>query len=80
MSDTTLKEGHSSEEMFEFENLLNGEIYFIKAAEIKECELKREQLRLMLITGYLSSPSHLARVVEDPEDWGSFADFIIGSG
>ena len=36
MSDVTLKEGHSSEEMVEFENQLNGEIYLIRVAEIKE--------------------------------------------
>ena len=78
MSDVTLKEGNSSEEMVEFENLLNGEIYFIRAAEIKEWELKREQMRLMLVTGHLSSSTHLARVVEDPDDWGNFANFIIG--
>jgi len=78
MSDVTLKEGHSSEEMVEFENQLNGEIYLIRVAEIKEWELKREQMRLMLVTGHLSSSTHLARVVEDPDDWGIFADFIIG--
>ena len=78
MSDVTLKEGNSSEEMVEFENLLNGEIYLIKAAEIKEWELKREQMRLMLVTGHLSSSTHLARVVEDPDDWDIFANFIIG--
>ena len=77
MSDVTLKEGHSSEEMVEFENQLNGEIYLIRVAEIKEWELKREQMRLMLVTGHLSSSTHLARVVEDPDDWGNFANFII---
>ena len=78
MSDVTLKEGNSSEEMVEFENQLNGEIYLIRVAEIKDWELKREQMRLMLVTGHLSSSTHLARVVEDPDDWGIFADFIIG--
>ena len=80
MSDVTLKEGNSSEEMVEFENQLNGEIYLIRVAEIKEWEweLKREQMRLMLVTGHLSSSTHLARVVEDPDDWGNFANFIIG--
>ena len=78
MSDVTLKEGHSSEEMVEFENQLNGEIYLIRVAEIKEWELKREQMRLMLVTGHLSSSTHRARVVEDPDDWGNFANFIIG--
>jgi len=53
MSDVTLKEGHSSEEMVEFENPLNGEIYLIRVAEIKEWELKREQMRLMLVIGHL---------------------------
>ena len=78
MSDVTLKEGNSSEEMVEFENQLNGEIYLIRVAEIKEWELKREQMRLMLVTGHLSSSTHLARVVEDSDDWGIFANFIIG--
>ena len=78
MSDVNLKEGNSSEEMVEFENQLNGEIYLIRVAEIKDWELKREQMRLMLVTGHLSSSTHLARVVEDPDDWGIFADFIIG--
>ena len=78
MSDVTLKEGNSSEDMVEFENQLNGEIYLIRVAEIKEWELKREQMRLMLVTGHLSSSTHWARVVEDPDDWGNFADFIIG--
>ena len=78
MSDVNLKEVHSSEEMVEFENPLNGEIYLIRVAEIKEWELKREQMRLMLVTGHLSSSTHLARVVEDSDDWGIFANFIIG--
>ena len=33
MSDVTLKESNSSEEMVEFENQLNGEIYLIRVAE-----------------------------------------------
>ena len=80
MSNVTLKEGNSSEEMVEFENQLNGEIYLIRVAEIEEWEWesKREQMRLMLVTGHLSSSTHLARVVEDPDDWGNFANFIIG--
>ena len=78
MSDTTLIEGNSSEELVEFENPLNGEIYLIRVAEIEEWESKREQMRLMLVTGHLSSSTHLARVVEDPDDWGNFANFIIG--
>ena len=78
MSDVTLKESNSSEEMVEFENQLNGEIYLIRVAEIKEWELKREQMRHMLVIGHLSSSTHLARVVEDPDDWGNFANFIIG--
>jgi len=67
----------AKEEMVEFENPLNGELSLIKAAEVKEWEVKREQLRLRLLAGRLSAPSHLARVVEDPEDWINFAIFII---
>ena len=78
MSDVTLKESNSSEEMVEFENQLNGEIYLIKVTEIKEWELKREQMRLMFVTGHLSSSTHQARVVEHSDDWGNFANFIIG--
>ena len=44
MSDVTLKEGNSSEEMVEFENQLNGEISLIKAEEIKEWDLCESSL------------------------------------
>ena len=78
MSDTTLIQGNSSEEMVEFENPFNGEICLIKAEDVKEWELKRELLRLRLVAWHLSAPSHLARVAEDPEEWVKFASFIIG--
>ena len=78
MTDTTLIQGNSSEEMVEFENPLNGEISLIKAEDIKEWELKRELLRLRLIALHLSAPAHLARVAEDPEDWVKFANLVIG--
>jgi hypothetical protein len=78
MLNTTLSQSNSSEEMVEFENPLNGELRLIKAEDIKEWELKREQLRLRLVASHLSAPSHLARVAEDPEDWVKFASFIIG--
>lgn len=77
MPDTTLSQDHSSEEMVEFENPLNGEISLIKAEDIKEWELKRELLRLRLVAWHLSAPSHLARVTEDPEEWVKFASHII---
>ena len=78
MSDITLTQDNSPEVMVEFENPLNGEVSLIKEKDIKEWELNREQLRLRLIAGYLSAPSHLARVVEAPEEWGKFASFMIG--
>ena len=78
MSDTTLTQNNLSEGMVEFENPLNGEIYLIKAEDIREWELRRELLRLRLVAWHLSAPSHLARVAEDPEEWVKFASLIIG--
>ena len=78
MSDTTLTQDNSSEEMVEFENPFNGEVSLIKAEDIKEWESKRELLRLRLVAWRLSAPSHLARVAEDPEEWVKFASQIIG--
>ena len=40
MSDTTLTQNNLSEGMVEFENPLNGEIYLIKAEDIREWELR----------------------------------------
>jgi len=78
MSDTTLTQENLSGGMVEFENPLNGEIYLIKAEDIKEWELRRELLRLRLVALHLSAPSHLARVAENPEEWVKFASLIIG--
>jgi hypothetical protein len=78
MSITTSKQDNSSKEMVEFENPLNGEVFLIKAEEIKEWEAQRELLRLRLVAWHLSAPSHLARVAEDPEEWVKFASQIIG--
>jgi hypothetical protein len=78
MSDTILSKGNLSEEMVEFENLLNGELSLIKPEEIWEWELNRELLRLKLVALHLSAPSHQARVEEAPEEWVKFASLIIG--
>jgi hypothetical protein len=78
MSVTTLTQDNSPKEMVEFENPLNGEVFLIKAEEIKVWEAQRELLRLRLIAWHLSAPSHLARVAEDPEEWVKFASQIIG--
>ena len=78
MSITTSKQDNSPKEMVEFENPLNGEVFLIKAEEIKEWEAQRELLRLRLVAWHLSAPSHLARVAEDPEEWVKFASQIIG--
>jgi hypothetical protein len=78
MSDSTLIQSNSSEEMVEFENPFNGDIYLIRSKDIRKWELKREQLRLRLVARHLSAPSHLARVAEDPENWVKFANFILG--
>ncbi len=68
----------SLEEIVEFENPLNGEVYFISTTDITEFELMREQLRLQIIARYLSSPSHQERVQIYPEEWDTFAALIIG--
>jgi hypothetical protein len=78
MLDKALTQNNSSEEMVEFENPFNGEVSLIKAEDIKEWESKQELFRLRLIAWRLSSPSHLARVAEDPEEWVMFASQIIG--
>jgi len=78
MPDTTLTQDNLSEGMIEFENPFNGEVYLIKAEDIKEWELKLELLRLRLIAWHLFAPSHQARVAEDPEEWNKFASLIIG--
>jgi hypothetical protein len=75
MLDTTLIQDNSLEKMPEFENLLKVELSLIQADDIRERELKREQLRLQLIAGYLSASSYLAKA---PEDWHRFTSFVIG--
>jgi hypothetical protein len=78
MLDTTLTEDTSPEEMIEFENPFEGEVFLIKAEDIKECELQLELSRLRQVAQHLHAPSHLARVAEDPEEWAKFASLIIG--
>jgi hypothetical protein len=78
MSDTTLIQSNSAEEIIELENPLNGEISLIKAKDIREWELKLEQLRLRLVMKHLSDPSYQAIAAKDTEDWGEFASLIIG--
>ena len=78
MSNTTITQDNSSKEMVEFENPLSGEVFLIKAEDLKEWEAQRELLRLRLVAWHLSAPSHLARVAEDPEEWVKFASQIIG--
>ena len=78
MSHSTLIQDKFSEKLVEFENPFNGEVFLIKPKDVKEWETKRELLRLRLVAGHLSAPSHLARVAEDPEEWVKFASQIIG--